>query len=220
MEQESAEFILVRHGLTGWNAAGRIQGHTDTDLCDEGYEQARSVGRRLQEESYDLLFSSDLKRARQTAQPLADVLEMEIQLDDRLREWNLGAFEGLTVDEARERFADAYRKYRAFDPELRVPEGESFLEFDHRVIHFFQEMSQAHAGKRLLVFTHGGSVNVVLRHVLGIPTTSRDKFYIPNTSVTRVRVSPKNDGISWALIESDVDLLHPGINPSEPRGDV
>ena len=220
MEYSSAEFVLVRHGQTVWNAAKRIQGHTDTELSDAGREQARKVARRLETEAFDFLYSSDLKRARHTADPFAALAELDVFCDERLREWNLGDFEGLTVEDAKNRFSDAYRRYRSFDPDSRVPGGESFLEFDHRIIDFFVEKARAHHGSKILVYTHGGGINVVLRHVLGIPMTSREKFFIPNASVTRVKLSLENSATVWDLVASDVDLLHPKVNVAEPGGVV
>ena len=90
------EFIVVRHGETAWNAQGRIQGHLDSPLNEEGLAQALLVGDRLAREPFAHLYSSDLGRALQTAQPIADHSGRPARIDARLRERNLGVFQGLT----------------------------------------------------------------------------------------------------------------------------
>ena len=100
------KLLLVRHGETDWNRHGRWQGGSDTQLNDLGREQARALAEELDGE-IDVLYSSDLARARETAEIVAAKLGLEVRLDPRLRERGFGSWEGLTTIEIEERFADA-----------------------------------------------------------------------------------------------------------------
>ena len=93
----STELILVRHGETEWNREHRMQGHRDSPLSETGWAQARRLGGRLKDETFGALYSSDLGRARNTAQSVADATGHEIIVDARLRERHFGVFEGLTT---------------------------------------------------------------------------------------------------------------------------
>src|SRR5213078_2372373 len=88
--------LLVRHGETDWNAAGRLQGHTDRPLSDYGREQARRLADELSSEGVDAIYTSDLARARETAEIVAERLHLPVVLDPDLREKNWGTWEGLT----------------------------------------------------------------------------------------------------------------------------
>ncbi len=89
------EILLVRHGETDWNRARRMQGHIDIPLNTEGLRQARALGAALASEKLDAIYSSDLQRARVTAQAVADVHQMTVVIDEQLRERCYGVFEGL-----------------------------------------------------------------------------------------------------------------------------
>src|SRR5690349_6665287 len=115
------EILLIRHGETAWNAARRLQGHLDIPLNDHGQRQAEAVARALQDTPIDAIYSSDLQRARATAQPLADAHDLALQLDAALRERCFGAFEGLIYEELEARFPVAYTQWRVRDPDARFP---------------------------------------------------------------------------------------------------
>lgn len=119
------EIIIVRHGETQWNLDGRWQGHEDSPLTDQGIRQARAVGLRLKDLTFTMLYSSDLRRAYHTAKMISEVTGHEIVTDYRLRERNLGIFEGLTLLEMENQQPDAYNRYRALDPDYIIEQGES-----------------------------------------------------------------------------------------------
>ena len=93
--------ILIRHGETEWNVAKRFQGHKDSDLTENGKQQVEALGTRFQDEELDQLYSSDLLRTQKTAKPVSLGTGCQVELDVRLREKNLGIFEGLNVPEIR-----------------------------------------------------------------------------------------------------------------------
>jgi 2,3-bisphosphoglycerate-dependent phosphoglycerate mutase len=183
----TTEFIVVRHGETAWNAQGRIQGHLDSPLNEEGRAQALLVGDCLTREHFARLYSSDLGRALQTAQAIADRSGLPVRTDTRLRERNLGVFQGLTGAECERRFPEHYGRFRARDPDHVMPGGESARRVYERVSEVFTVLAREHTGARLVVVTHGGVLDALYRFVQGVPLERRRDFTIFNASLNTVR---------------------------------
>ncbi len=162
------ELIVVRHGETRWNVEGRLQGHLDSGLSLLGVRQAEAIARRLGQERFGGLYSSDLGRAFQTAEPIARTTGLAIVTDSRLRERKLGVFQGLTMSEILERFPDDHRRFVSGDPDHAVPGGESGRQRYERTVNCVNEIAARHAGERVLIVTHGGVLNGLLRRALGI----------------------------------------------------
>ena len=144
--------LLVRHGETDWNAAGRLQGHTDRPLNDHGRRQALALADRLAGERVDAIYASDLLRAKETAEIVGGQLGLPVVTDPDLREKDWGTWEGLTPDE------------RAA-VELR---GESTQEHRDRVMRAVRRIVERHPGQRVVVVTHGGSLRRVQSATLGM----------------------------------------------------
>jgi broad specificity phosphatase PhoE len=134
--------LLVRHGETDWNAEGRLQGHTDRPLNDVGRRQAAALAQRLADDGIDTVSASDLARARETAEILAERLGLPVATDPDLRERNWGNWEGLTGSE---------RDRVDYVGEERDAHGE-------RVIRAVRRIAEQHPGERIVVVTHGGSL--------------------------------------------------------------
>jgi len=194
---------LVRHGETGWNAEGRVQGQLDIALSATGLQQAKAVASVLKGEAFDAIYSSDLVRARQTAQPSADMLGKQVALDQRLRERHYGVFQSITYAEAKVRFPEDYARFKAKDLDFDFEIGESLRAFDERVLVFFREMLESREGQNLLVFTHGGVLEIVYRHATGRGLTTPRDFEIPNAALNRVAY----DGAKWR-VDRWADVRH------------
>jgi 2,3-bisphosphoglycerate-dependent phosphoglycerate mutase len=136
-------FLLVRHGETDWNADGRLQGQTDRRLSDFGRRQARQLADELGGEEFQAIYSSDLSRARETAEILGERLGLAVALDPDLREKDWGTWEGLTsVERDRVEFI-----------------GESTETHQERILRSLRRISERHPGDgQILVVTHGGSM--------------------------------------------------------------
>jgi len=185
----TTEFIVVRHGETAWNAEGRIQGHLDSPLNEEGLAQALLVGDRLAREPFSHLYSSDLGRALQTVQPIADHSRRRVVTDVRLRERNLGVFQGLTGAECERRFPEHYARFRSRDPEHVIPGGESARQTYQRVSDVFTALAREHEGARLVVVTHGGVLDALYRFVHSMPLEQPRDFPVYNASMNTVRLT-------------------------------
>lgn len=177
------EFIVIRHGETAWNAQARIQGHLDSPLNEEGLAQALLVGERLARESFSTLYSSDLGRALQTAQPIADRTAHDVVREPRLRERHLGAFQGLTGMQCEHDYPQDYARFKARDPDHVVPGGESVRQLFQRVSAIFSELARRHADERVVVVTHGGVLDALNRFAGGIPLERPRDFAIYNASL-------------------------------------
>jgi probable phosphoglycerate mutase len=144
--------LLVRHGETDWNAEGRLQGHTDRSLNDFGRRQARDLAEELAGEPLDAVYSSDLARARETAEIVGARLGLAVVLDHDLREKDWGSWEGLTPAE------------RALVDLV----GESTERHRERTLAALRRIAKRHPDGRVLVVTHGGSVRRVQAAALGM----------------------------------------------------
>jgi broad specificity phosphatase PhoE len=129
----TVRIILVRHGLTTWNMDRRYQGQIDVPLSDQGLIQARAVARRLSSEIVHRVYSSDLSRARMTAQEIAACHGLDVMADGRLREMRFGDWEGLTFDEIERGWPDLLHRWLEDPVTLSAPGGETALQLGERV---------------------------------------------------------------------------------------
>ncbi len=160
---QETTLIVVRHAETTWNREKRMQGTTDTKLSDVGQAQAQALARRLARETFTALYSSDLSRARDTAQAIAQFSSRELTLEPRLRERAFGVFEGLTADEIRARYPAEYACFASRDPDYQVPGGESARGFMGRCLGCLAEIASRHAGEDVVVVTHGLVLDALYR---------------------------------------------------------
>jgi len=179
--------IAIRHGETEWNCVGRFQGHLNSELNAEGRSQAQALGARLAAERFDLLLSSDLGRALQTASAIAMHTGHEILVDARLRERRMGIFQGLTPTEVQERYPEDYARFKSHDPDYVIPEGESARQLFRRCVTCFTELAERHAGLTLATVTHGGVLAMLYRHARAMPLEAPRDFPLHNTGVNRFR---------------------------------
>ncbi len=195
----SARLCLVRHGETAWNAEGRVQGQTDVPLSEIGHAQARAVAQALARERFAALYTSDLTRVRQTARPAAERLGLEPRAEARLRERHYGMFETLTYREAKERFPADYARFRERDPDFDFSGGESLSAFNARALECVAAIAATHAGASVLVFTHGGVLEMVYRRAAGMPLSSARDFEIPNAALNWVEIGADSWRVhAWA----------------------
>jgi XTP/dITP diphosphohydrolase len=160
-EARETRFVLVRHGESEWNALQRWQGQADPPLSARGIAQAEALAERLRGGLYDRLLASDLQRARHTAEILGRALGLPVQGDARLRELDVGGWEGRTRSEIEALDADALARFDAGDPDLPAGGGESRADIRRRVRARFRELRAEHPGETLVVVTHLGVVRAL-----------------------------------------------------------
>jgi len=186
MEQDKdrTTLILVRHGETEWNVAGRIQGHSDSRLTARGAEQGRRAAERLAGLDISTVYASDLGRARETGEIIAAPHGLAVKTVQGLRERCYGAFEGRTAEEIRGETPDVFERWLGDRQGLAPPEGETQHELSERVMGALGEIAGAHPGETVVVATHGGPIKSAVFAVLEIPIESWDRAWVSNGSVT------------------------------------
>ncbi len=186
------ELYLIRHGKSTWNQTGRIQGQTDIPLSDEGVKQAEALAKRLKSWKFDRVYSSDLQRAKQTAEFVYP--KLEIILDARLREIHLGKFEGRTWNDMTDEERDIFSVQFAGPYDQKVPGGESNDNLRQRALAWLADLPRE---GRVIAFTHGGFIVSMLQSIVGRPKPRYWKemegwgFWIENTSLTQLLIDEK-----------------------------
>lgn len=206
---------LIRHGETAWNASGRWQGHAPVPLNDTGRAQSAALGRYLAQHdvSFDAFYSSDLLRAIQTAQAVAEPLGLDVIKESRVREIDLGNWQGLTRDEAAAWDPDNWQRYAADWRDVPVPSGESRRAVQVRVRAAFDDLTAQHAGETIALVSHGGTLGMLLESLFG----RLERPSLRNTSVTIVEraVEPADDG--WTIARL---VWTPHLDTSDALGET
>ncbi|MGI9149261.1 MAG: histidine phosphatase family protein [Chloroflexota bacterium] len=159
--------LLARHGETVFNVSGRWQGQGDSPLTERGLAQARELGRALAQAPIAAVFSSDLGRAAQTAQAVATVHDLDVQLEPRLREINVGGWSGKSGPEIEAEYPGARQTWAGAPASMRLPGGETLHEAQSRALAFFAETMPAHVDQTIVVISHGGISQAILVHAIG-----------------------------------------------------
>jgi len=199
----STRFCLIRHGETDWNGEKRIQGHIDIDLNAAGEGQARALQAGLAAHRFAAAYSSDLKRAWHTAEIATHGMNLAVAPAPTFRERHFGVFQGVTPVEACERFPEAHRHHKARTPDFDYENGESLIDFAARIMAALEVLASRHAGQTVLIFTHGGVLDVAYRAATGKELHLPRDFLLPNAALNWV----ERDAKGWRLI-SWADCSH------------
>ena len=203
---------LVRHGRTAWNETGRFQGHSDVPLDSVGVRQAQQAAHWLAEcvRSPQGVYTSDLLRASQTAKPIAHALQVPLSLEPRLRERYWGDWEGLTLDEVRQRYHDQHLTY-LYDPlNGTPPSAEPMSLFWERVSDFIHALFKTHADGEWVIVGHGGSLRIILCEVLGGDVQTYRRIRLDNASLSLIEHT--GERVYVALLNSTFHLQDPSVD--------
>ncbi len=174
----------VRHAESVYNSEGRIQGQADPPLSEYGEQQAQALGEAFRGAKVNAVFSSPLRRAYDTATPIAEAVGLPIQSDDRLKELNAGIFQGKQWDEIATTFPREAALWKSHDPDFRIPNGESRRELMQRGYAALQAIKAQDLPCVILV-AHGGTLSAALKALLEIPA-QRNPFQLFNGSISRL----------------------------------
>jgi len=177
------EILLVRHGETEWNSQRRIQGQLDVPLNATGREQARSLAARLAGVAIDAVYASDLARARQTAEPVAEALGLPLRLDERLRERHFGGLQGRYYEELQRDAPQVHERMRARDLDFDLDGGETLPRFHERVCDALSDLAARHPRGRIVVVSHGGVLDCVYRMAGTMPLDAPRTWSLFNASL-------------------------------------
>jgi broad specificity phosphatase PhoE len=199
---------LIRHGQSTWNSEHRIQGQLDPPLSDEGRRQAERVGLRIAGRRFAGFYSSDLKRAFETAQAIEAATGLQAEPMAGLREIFLGEWEGLRTDDLAQRFPEAWASWTDEPDWDLVPGGEGAALFETRVAAALDEILSRHAQGDVVVVTHGGVIQIALHRVIGRPSRGLFPFKIQNASIS---VIERRDGRMVIGGVNDTSHLDPAL---------
>lgn len=180
------QLLLVRHGATAWNAAGRLQGQSDVPLSPPGQAQAQALARAIATESVQAVYSSDLQRARQTAHCIATALDLPVQYDARWREMSFGLWESLNWEEIQQRDAATWAAWQADPLHVAPPQGETLTQVHDRVKAALTCLVAAQQTHSVVVVSHGGPLRLLLCLALGLPPQAHWRFQVDPGSLSEL----------------------------------
>lgn len=203
----STRILLVRHGQSQGNAEGRFGGHTATPLSARGRRQAEAAARALASEKIAAIYSSDLPRAVQTAEPLARLTGLEIRRTTAFRERSVGVMEGLTFEEAAEQHPEQYAALIRRDFEHVILGGESYRQMLNRASEKLDHAIQKHRGGRICVFSHTGTICILTLHLMGaLDAPELRPVWISTANCGITRIELRSDG--FVRVQAVNDTRH------------
>lgn len=202
----TTKLCLIRHGETSWNAERRLQGHTDIPLNNKGIQQARQMAQAIKNTklSFDALYTSDLKRAADTANAIVELFGVEARVDSALRERHFGALQGLTIQEAPLLQPTIWQAHIARDLEHELDGGESIHQFALRVQTVLDKIQEQHTGQTILLVSHGGTLDMVYRIACKQALSTERVASVPNASLNWIT---HQEGEGWS-VERWADTRH------------
>lgn len=164
-----SRIILVRHGRTAWHAEGRYAGTADVPLDGVGTEQAQRAAELLADTKIDCIYSSPLSRCRELAKAVAEGRGLEVELDDRIKEIDLGRWDGETYKEIFEKDGEILKKWTGDPTSVTIPGGESLTDVQERAMEWFTEAANLRPEGTILAAGHGGPIRAIVAAVIGLP---------------------------------------------------
>jgi 2,3-bisphosphoglycerate-dependent phosphoglycerate mutase len=205
---QSTHVLLIRHGQSEGNAERRFGGHTATPLSSRGRRQAHATAHALKDEELTAIYSSDLARAVETAQPLAKLTGLPVNATNAFRERSVGVMEGLTFEDAAQQHPDQYAALLRRDFEHVLTGGESYRQLLDRAWQKLDEVIAQHQGGRIAVFSHTGTICILALHLMGAldaPELKPVWIMSANCGVTRFEL--RDDGFVRVLTLNDTRHL-------------
>ena len=210
---EATRVVAVRHGETAWNAATRMQGQLDTPLNATGCRQAERTARALAGEGIEAIWSSDLQRARRTAEAIADAIasaggpRLAVQTDAGLRERHFGVFQGATYADIDTRWPAEALRWRRREPAFAPDGGESLIDFHARCVGTAARLAALHAGRTVALVAHGGVMDCLHRAALGLDLQAVRTWQLGNAAINRLLYSDSRFGlVGWGDMQHLDDL--------------
>jgi probable phosphoglycerate mutase len=201
--------LLIRHGQSKGNAERRFGGHTATPLSGRGRRQAEATARTLKSESLTAIYSSDLARAMETAQPLSNLTRLPINGTSAFRERSVGVMEGLTFEDAAQRHPEQYAALLRRDFEHVLSGGESYRQLLDRARQKLDEIIAEHRGGKIAVFSHTGTICILALHLMGaLDSPELKPVWISSANCGITRFELREDGFVKVLAVNDTSHLN------------
>jgi probable phosphoglycerate mutase len=188
---DATRIIAIRHGETAWNVDTRIQGQLDVPLNDTGRWQAQRLARALAaREPIDVVYSSDLLRAWETARAVSETTGAPVVTDEGLRERGFGVFQGKTFAEIEASLPEEALRWRKRDPFWAPEGGESLTAMRRRVVETLHTLASRHTGEQIVLVAHGGVLDLLYRAATGQQLQAPRTWQLGNTAINRLLWTP------------------------------
>lgn len=178
------KLYLLRHGQSEWNVLNKVQGQKNTALTEKGIEQAHKAAERLAKEKIDIIYSSDLKRACDTAKIVGKKLNLEVKELCGIREIGFGVWEGLDLDTIQRDHEIHYKCWRTEPHRLKLEGGETLQIVQDRALKDVNKMVEENPGKNILIVSHGTAIKTLILGLLDIDISKYSKITIGNTGLS------------------------------------
>ena len=202
-----SKIILVRHGRTAWHAEGRYAGTTDVPLDEVGIQQADRVADRLKSAKIDVVFSSPLSRCLELAGKVADSHGLEVVVDDRLRELDLGRWDGEMLEDIVKRDGEILKRWTKDPTSVTIPGGESLMAVQERSMDWLNEASARYGDGLLLASSHGGPIRAIVTSVIGLPLSNLFRLTVDLASISILNCMGKFSNLETMNERSHLDGL-------------
>jgi alpha-ribazole phosphatase/probable phosphoglycerate mutase len=197
------QIVLVRHGATDWNLEHRCQGSSDRDLSDVGLRQAEEIAERLRQETIHAVYSSDLKRARRTAEVISGHHKLPVMIEKNIRELDHGHLEGLTFNEIKQNYGDFLVRWRSEPAELQVPGGERLADVAERAWSGLTQIVTRHqASDTIVVVSHNFPIVGIVCRITGTHLNNYRNFHLDPCGMSRLH---RNGDGSWQVTHINGD---------------
>ncbi|MGL5695031.1 MAG: histidine phosphatase family protein [Peptostreptococcaceae bacterium] len=187
------KLILVRHAITEDNKDGKLSGHIDSVLSEEGKVQIKALTNFLKDECIEKIYTTTSSRTKHTVEPLAKYKNIDIIENEQLKEISFGNFEGLDFNRIKEEYPEEFQSMIENGYEYRYPNGESLIDSYNRVAQALKHIIKENDNKNVLICSHGGTIRNIITYLISSSYEYHWNFKIDNCSVTTIEI---NDGFS------------------------
>lgn len=183
---------LIRHGQSEWNILNKIQGQTNTFLTDLGKQQALCIANKLVKENIDIIYTSDLARAQDTARTISQKIDKPLMISESIREIKFGPWEGLNTSQMQERYREEHLIWTKEPERLKVDGIETLEELKTRALGWVEEIIKENEGKNIAIVSHGATLKVLILGLLDMPLTHFKNLSISNVALSIIECRDYN----------------------------
>lgn len=184
---------FIRHGESDWNKKKRVQGQKNTKLTEKGRKQAHLLGKKLNKLNIDIIYSSDLDRAKETSEIINEYINSELILSKMLREMNFGNWTGKLLQNIKENKKEDYNKWMTYPELVKFDSGESLEDVKKRMNKFFKEILKNDMYKDIAIVSHGSTIKMGIIALLKAENSLYKNMSIHNTSLTVIELRDYNN---------------------------
>jgi len=190
------KLYLVRHGESEWNKLKKVQGQKDILLTERGVEQAKLIGKRLKEEGIEKIYTSDLKRAYDTASIIGEILKIEVIPLKELREINFGIWEGLTSDIINSEFSKEHELWLKKPEQLKIEGAESIIDLQLRAMKGVNKIINDNNINNILIVSHSATLKTIILGLLNMDISHFKNITLNNVSLSIIEFRQYNRVLS------------------------